>query len=170
MSYFQNSKRSGLNGPSEEYELSRRRIFSNTKELWYYVNSELQSLVKEDDSVRVEHISKIKNIIGEHYRSLLKDVSSLADVDGHAVWRQQESENLSNLVQKRLKHLQNPSDCTKARKLVCDLNKVCYFNIYNFLLIYDSLNNLYVYRVVDMVVNCIMLFIVLLLHMQQKEH
>ncbi|XP_060867737.1 alpha-(1,6)-fucosyltransferase [Metopolophium dirhodum] len=125
LSYFQNSKRSGLNGPSEEYELSRRRIFSNTKELWYYVNSELQSLVKEDDSVRVEHISKIKNIIGEHYRSLLKDVSSLSDVDGHAVWRQQESENLSNLVQKRLKHLQNPSDCAKARKLVCDLNKGC---------------------------------------------
>lgn len=127
MTYFQNSK-GGLNGPSEEYELLRRRIFSNTKELWYYVNSELQLLVKEGDGVKVEHVSKIKNIIGEHYRSLLKDVTSLAEADDHAVWRQQESENLSNLVQKRLKHLQNPSDCAKARKLVCDLNKVCYLN------------------------------------------
>lgn len=125
MTYIQNSKGGGLNSPSEEYELLRRRIFSNTKELWYYANSELQSLEKEVDSVEVDKIEKIKKNIGDHYRSLLKDVTDLAEVDGHSVWRQQESENLSNLVQKRLKRLQNPSDCSKARKLVCDLNKVC---------------------------------------------
>lgn len=127
MTYIQNSKGGGLNkGPSEEYELLRRRIFSNTKELWYYVNSELQILDKKIDGVGVKHFSKTKKMIGEHYRSLLKDITNLAEVDGHSVWRQQESENLSNLVQKRLTHLQNPSDCTKARKLVCDLNKVYY--------------------------------------------
>lgn len=126
MTYIQNSKGGGLNGPSEEYELLRRRIYSNTKELWYYVNSELQSLNKEVDSIEFERIAKIKKIVGEHYRALLKDVSNLAEVDNHSTWRQQESENLSNLVQKRLKHLQNPSNCAKARKLVCDLNKVCY--------------------------------------------
>jgi len=122
---MQNSKESELNTPTEEYELLRRRIFSNTKELWYYVNSQLQLLNKEVDGVGVERIGKIKTIIGEHYKSLLKDVTNLAKVDGKSVWRQQESENLSNLVQKRLKHLQNPSNCAKARKLVCDLNKVC---------------------------------------------
>lgn len=123
MTYIQNSKGGGLNSPSEEYELLRRRIFSNTKELWYYANSELQLLEKEADNVN--RIAKIRKNIGEHYRSLLKDVTNLAEIDGHSQWRQQESENLSNLVQKRLKHLQNPSDCAKARKLVCDLNKVC---------------------------------------------
>lgn len=78
------------------------------------------------NGVGVERFTKMKNMIDEHYRSLLKDISNLAEVDGHSTWRQQESENLSNLVQKRLKHLQNPSNCAKARKLVCDLNKVCF--------------------------------------------
>lgn len=124
LTYIQNSKGGELI-PSEEYELLRRRVFSNTKELWYYINSELQSLEKEFDGVGVERIAKIKKMVGEHYRSLLKDITDLAEVDGHSSWRQLESENLSNLVQKRLNHLQNPSDCSKARKLVCDLNKVC---------------------------------------------
>lgn len=124
LTYIQNSKGNQLISPSEEYELLRRRIFSNTKELWYYVNSELQLLNKEIDGVGAEHIEKIKRIFGEHYRSLLKDVTNLAEVDGHSEWRIQESENLSNLIQQRLKHLQNPTDCAKARKLVCDLNKV----------------------------------------------
>jgi len=84
----------------------------------------LQLLDKKIDSVGIERFTKIKNMIGEHYKSLLRDISNLGNVDGHLIWRQQESENLSNLVQKRLKHLQNPSDCAKARKLVCDLNKV----------------------------------------------
>lgn len=81
---------------------------------------------KEVEGVGVKHIAKIKQIVGERYRSLLKDITNLAEVDNHLIWRQQESENLSNLIQKRLKHLQNPSDCAKARKLVCDLNKVCF--------------------------------------------
>lgn len=125
LTYIQNSQGGGLNAPSEEYEVLRRRIFSNTKELWYYVNSELKSLSKDVDGIGVERIQKIKKMIDEHYMSLLKDVADLSEVDGHALWRQQESENLSNLVQKRLKYLQNPPDCAKARKLVCDLNKVC---------------------------------------------
>lgn len=29
-----------LNGPSEEYEDLRRRVYSNIKELWYYINYE----------------------------------------------------------------------------------------------------------------------------------
>lgn len=136
MTYIQNSKGGGLNAPPEEYELLRRRIYSNTKELWYYVNSELKSLVKDVDGIGANRIDKIKNMVDEHYRSLLKDVSDLAKVDGHSLWRHQETENLSNLVQSRLKHLQNPPDCAKARKLVCDLNKVCdeqqFFTCQNF--------------------------------------
>lgn len=31
---------------------------------------------------------------------------------------------LSDLIQRRLKYLQNPKDCKTAKKLVCDLNKV----------------------------------------------
>jgi len=109
--------------PSEEYEVLRRRIYSNTKEFWYYVNSGLESL---NNSMKgVERISKIKNMVTEHYRSLLKDVSGLAEVDNYSTWRQQESESLSILVQSRLEELQNPPNWFTARQLVCKLEKVC---------------------------------------------
>jgi len=109
--------------PSKEYEILRRRIFSNTKEFWYYINSGLESLVRSTKNE--EHIYKIKNMVGEHYRSLLKDVSGLAEVDNHSTWRQQESESLSNLVQSRLEELQNPPNWFIAKQLVCKLEKVC---------------------------------------------
>lgn len=46
-------------------------------------------------------------------------------VDGYEAWRKQEVKDLSDLVQKRLNYLQNPSECNKARKLICRLNKGC---------------------------------------------
>ncbi len=48
----------------------------------------------------------------------------LSKLDGLGTWREQEAADLSNLVQKRLHALQNPPDCSKARKLICNLNKV----------------------------------------------
>lgn len=45
--------------------------------------------------------------------------------DGYESSRQSEAKSLSNLVQKRLHYLQNPPDCSKARKLICKLNKGC---------------------------------------------
>lgn len=49
-------------------------------------------------------------------------------MEGHDAWRVAESSALSDLVQRRLHFLQNPADCSKARKLVCNLNKV-YVNL-----------------------------------------
>lgn len=71
-------------------------------------------------------------MIGEHFRSLLSDISNLASVDNHSIWRNKESKGLSNLLQQRLQELQNPPDCDKARKLVCKLNKVCCIQSYYF--------------------------------------
>ncbi|VVC25203.1 Hypothetical protein CINCED_3A016224 [Cinara cedri] len=65
--------------------------------------------------------------VGERYRSLLKDISDLTKVDDYATWRQEESENLSSLVQNRLDDLQNPAECSKAKQLVCNLKKKCSF-------------------------------------------
>lgn len=100
----------------------------NTKEFWYYVNSGLKSLGRSMKDE--ERINKIKSMVGEHYRSLLKDISSLADVDSYSTWRQKESEILSNLVQDRLEELQNPANWFTARKLVCNINKVCTNHIF----------------------------------------
>lgn len=52
------------------------------------------------------------------------DMLRLSKLDGLGTWREQEAADLSSLVQKRLHNLQNPPDCSKAKKLVCNLNKV----------------------------------------------
>ncbi len=49
------------------------------------------------------------------------DLEELREEDGYSEWRRAEHERLTDLVQRRLHHLQNPPDCSKARKLVCDI-------------------------------------------------
>lgn len=77
------------------------------------------------DEVGVERVRKIKNTVDDRYRSLLKDASDLAEVDGYSQWRKREADKLSKLVQTRIRNKQNPSDCKNAKKLVCLLNSVC---------------------------------------------
>jgi glycoprotein 6-alpha-L-fucosyltransferase len=60
-----------------------------------------------------------------HYNVVVRDLDVLAENDGHADWRKNEAAALSSIVQNRLTALQNPPDCGKARKLVCNLNKGC---------------------------------------------
>lgn len=45
--------------------------------------------------------------------------------DGYENYRHKESKDLSDLIQKRLHFLQNPPDCSVAKKLVCKINKGC---------------------------------------------
>ncbi|XP_026741554.1 alpha-(1,6)-fucosyltransferase [Trichoplusia ni] len=112
-------------GPTEDYENLRRRIYSNTKELWYYVNHELTKVLQEDN--KAEKIQTILDQIAERKRSLLSDQQELPNLDGYKDWRIAEAANVSDLVQRRLRHLQNPPDCKDARKLICNLNKGCGF-------------------------------------------
>ncbi|XP_072402052.1 alpha-(1,6)-fucosyltransferase [Diabrotica undecimpunctata] len=114
--------------PNSQYELLKRRIFSNTKELFYFLNSALQDLQKKSGEVAPEMLDSVNYLItmgNEHKRSLLYDIEQLAEVDGYSAWRQKESAALSSLVQERFNYLQNPADCDSARKLVCNLNKGC---------------------------------------------
>ncbi|CAH1104583.1 unnamed protein product [Psylliodes chrysocephalus] len=114
--------------PNTQYELLRRRIFSNTKELFYFINSGLSDIQKQATKVAPEILESINFLINmgnEHKKSLLHDIEQLAEVDGYANWRQKESNDLSTLVMDRFKYLQNPENCDTARKLVCNLNKGC---------------------------------------------
>lgn len=58
------------------------------------------------------------------FRSLVKDLGTLSKVDGLASWRASEAASLASELEKRLNYLQNPKDCDKAKKIVCNLNKV----------------------------------------------
>jgi len=43
--------------------------------------------------------------------------------DGYEAFRIKKTKELSQTVQNRIQLLQNPPDCSKARKLLCNLNK-----------------------------------------------
>ncbi|XP_052742141.1 alpha-(1,6)-fucosyltransferase [Bicyclus anynana] len=112
-------------GASEEYENLRRRVFSNSKELWYFINHELTKLKGEDG--QSEKIQAILDQVADRKRSLLSDQQKLTEIDGYHEWRKTEASNLSDLTQRRLRALQNPPDCRDARKVICNLNKGCGF-------------------------------------------
>ncbi|KAF0750977.1 alpha-1,6-fucosyltransferase-like [Aphis craccivora] len=117
-----NSKQKQLNGPPEDYELLHRRIYSNTKEFWYYISFELRSLaISVRSNTSISFIIHMKTIIDEHYRSLLNDIAKLTEVDGYSQWRRKEYIYLSTLVKKRLRILQTSEDCSKVKKLACNL-------------------------------------------------
>lgn len=112
--------------PPEEYENLRRRVSTNLKELWYFINAELEQLIKSKD-VNVAQLAILKRLTAERKNSLLSDTGKLWELDGYAAWRQTEAANVSDLIQRRLHYLQNPPDCREARKLICNLNKGCGF-------------------------------------------
>lgn len=116
------------NQPLAEYEHLRRRIRTNTLEMWNYFSAELGKLRTKVVGDKPELAEQIKNILElgvEHKRSLINDQDRLRKVDGYEAWRHAESRDLSALVQKRFNILQNPKDCDSARKLVCKMSKGC---------------------------------------------
>nr|CAG4650847.1 EOG090X03KK [Simocephalus serrulatus]SVE94145.1 EOG090X03KK [Simocephalus serrulatus] len=116
-------------GPSKDYEVRRRQIYRGVQEIWYFVEQELEKLKKRGhDQNAPELANLIQDILStgkEHEMVLLNDIKELSSMEGHDDWRAAESRALSDLVQRRLHYLQNPVDCSKARKLVCNLNKSC---------------------------------------------
>lgn len=113
--------------PINDYEQLRRRIRSNILEMYSFATSEMAKTLKKAQPFVPEldaQIESMMSMAAEHKRSLINDMDRLRRLDGYEQWRQQESEQLSDLVQRRLRYLQNPADCSQARKLVCRLNKV----------------------------------------------
>lgn len=115
----------GLN-PTIEHEQLRRRIRSNIAEMHNYIISELTKMSKHHTLLPelTKTIDGVLHMTSEHKNSLLNDMDQLQQMDDHDQWRYSEVRSLSDLVQRRLKHLQNPKDCSRARKLVCRIKQV----------------------------------------------
>lgn len=62
-----------------------------------------------------------------HSSSLLNKIEELADLDYYNHWRWNSANSASDLVQRRLLQLQNPANCSTAKKLVCALDIDCGF-------------------------------------------
>ncbi|XP_018333906.2 alpha-(1,6)-fucosyltransferase-like [Agrilus planipennis] len=128
--------------PNSQYEITRRRVENGIKEWWYFSNSELKKLKNDTNNASPDFSSSINKIMTlglEHARSLLHDINFLSEADGYAKWREREAESLSNIVQERLKYLQNPSDCANAKKLICNINKGCGYGCQIHHLVYCSI-------------------------------
>jgi len=111
---------SASNGPLDEYEVYRRRLTRDVRELWRYLSTQLEEIAKNSPAA-----NKTLADTRHRYHVIMSDIDSMTANDGHDEWRSSESRALSDLVQRRLRALQNPADCSKARKLVCKLNKGC---------------------------------------------
>ncbi|XP_061164146.1 alpha-(1,6)-fucosyltransferase-like [Saccostrea echinata] len=113
--------------PTKEHEVARRRVENTAAEFWYYMRHQLLSLKNEAEGNTnlVSHINKIIGNAHGYQRTLNSDFLNLRSVDGMEQWRKKESQKLTDLVQRRFHYLQNPKDCSKAKKVVCNLSKGC---------------------------------------------
>ncbi|XP_050726304.1 alpha-(1,6)-fucosyltransferase-like isoform X2 [Eriocheir sinensis] len=113
--------------PSLDFELTRRQVERGVQELWWYMTDQMHQLRKKVEAYS-DVTAQIDQMLEEgqdHVRVAQFDMQRLSKLDGLGTWREQEAADLSNLIQKRLHALQNPPDCSKAKKLVCNLNKGC---------------------------------------------
>lgn len=110
---------------SMQYEILRRRISNQIKEMWFYISSEIGKLKNTIPETAIEDFNRYLDNFGEMQRITENDFDDLMKLDNAQDIRDQIAKELSDIVQKRLYKLQHPSNCETARKLVCTLNKGC---------------------------------------------
>uniref|UniRef100_A0A3Q2YCT1 Alpha-(1,6)-fucosyltransferase n=1 Tax=Hippocampus comes TaxID=109280 RepID=A0A3Q2YCT1_HIPCM len=104
----------------------------------------LSFLKKKKKNERQKYAETLLTDLGNQQRSIMADLYYLSQADGVGEWRMKEAKDLSDLVQNRITYLQNPPDCGKARKLVCNINKGCGYGcqlhhvVYCFMIAYGT--------------------------------
>lgn len=112
-------------GNSVNFETLRRRVSNQIKEMWFLVSASYSKLEKTIPDTAKGGFENFLNNFGEIQSITERDFNELVTMDGAQKFRDDTAKSLSELIQKRLHQLQNPKDCTTARKLVCSLNKGC---------------------------------------------
>ncbi|XP_023582066.1 alpha-(1,6)-fucosyltransferase isoform X3 [Trichechus manatus latirostris] len=141
---IENYKKQTGNGLGKDHEILRRRIENGAKELWFYLQSELKKLKNLEGNELQRHADEFLSDLGHHERSIMTDLYYLSQTDGAGDWREKEAKDLTELVQRRITYLQNPVDCSKAKKLVCNINKGCGYGcqlhhvVYCFMIAYGT--------------------------------
>jgi len=81
---------------------------------------------KSDDfeKLRLGLLHSIEHLEDKDIQNAMKSLmEQLAEVDGFSQSRKDEFNKLSSMVQSAIFRLQNPPDCSKAKKLLCHLNQ-----------------------------------------------
>ncbi|XP_052212208.1 alpha-(1,6)-fucosyltransferase-like [Dreissena polymorpha] len=103
-----------LTSLKERLEIAQRQL----------VHSTTQPEVRGGPKFKYEVIRREMERVSEE--KMKNDQSRLANaVDGDVDWRKREALRLTDLVQRRLDYLQNPSECDKAKKIICSPGKAC---------------------------------------------
>ncbi|KAI5711509.1 hypothetical protein M8J76_015148 [Diaphorina citri] len=108
---------------NKPYASKHRHILNNIEEFWFYVQSEVRKL-KKSNAVDVD---KILDLTSQFKRSLMTDMEELGTLAGGDTLAERQNRRLGELVQARLRHIQNPRDCKTARKVSCQINWACGF-------------------------------------------
>lgn len=109
---------------SQEQEQARRKAENTVTELWYFLDSQLNKI---ETSLDKSQYSSLKRNLEGYRRTMLDDFEKLRTANKADEWRLEKSKELGDLVQRRFEYLQNPADCKKAKKVVCNLHKGCGF-------------------------------------------
>ena len=132
--------------PALQYELFRRQTNRDLNEMWGFVRANLESVIndKGTGSDLKAHLAQVISDTQHRHKAALADMHHMSEEDGFESFRNIEAKNLSDLIQRRLHSLQNPKDCHKAKKLLCNLNKGCGYGcqihhaIYCFIVAYGT--------------------------------
>ncbi|XP_042873706.1 alpha-(1,6)-fucosyltransferase-like [Penaeus japonicus] len=106
--------------PSTESEALFRGLRRDNLLMWGYVKARLQLLNQELNNS--DQVNDILENLNQYLRIARYKIDQLRDADGRGEWRRREAEDLSELIQHRLRVLQNPKDCDSARKLYCEFS------------------------------------------------
>ncbi|KAE8587810.1 hypothetical protein XENTR_v10022117 [Xenopus tropicalis] len=141
---YKQQSSNAVSGLGKDHEILRRAIENGAKEFWYFVQSEVKKLKHLDRNELQRHVDEIIIDMGHQQRSVMTDLYYLSQTDGAGDWREREAKDLTDLVQRRITYLQNPKDCSKAKKLVCNINKGCGYGcqlhhvVYCFMIAYGT--------------------------------
>ncbi|GMT10728.1 hypothetical protein PFISCL1PPCAC_2025 [Pristionchus fissidentatus] len=104
---------------SKDHENLRKMLDDRITETFYYAKK-YGGENKTDRKVVATHIQN-------QLISLIGLSSQFSSVDQGEEWRKNSLSTLSQHIQKTIDKLQHPSDCSKAKTLVCNLDKQCGF-------------------------------------------
>ena len=92
-------------------------------ELWWYVRANSRQLGDPHAGTRITASVFEQHVMLHNHSSQVEEVVERL-LGG---WKEAGAKELSALLGRRIHHLQNPPDCSKAKKLVCSLTKTCGF-------------------------------------------
>ena len=115
---------------NRQHEYNRRTVENGLREYLYYTRTELETIAKlyPNNTQLNALLDQLKDVTFQHHAILMSDLSLLSTADGDEKKRRAELDDLSAIIQKRLDYIQNPTNCTGVKKVLCTLvYRVCGF-------------------------------------------